>query len=459
MAFAAVASGAFAQQTEQVDPRGFVLSPYGGTKPKIDNSQSASVMPLDTTVEYGWLAHAIRRFDTVRIDPTVPRAFPKSSPTEPTTIFRGVGQVFAPYALYPTYYPSVYNATSGLIPFDDPEATDVDYISQFQGAGAFSVDSIRFFVYKNLANGAVTSTPGKFIVWRVSSSVNFLSTSYKSTGINLSRQDPKLQGFLDYENKPFEKEISPEELEATAEQDPNNPDSYRLLPTTIPFDPPLQADDKEAIIAMYVNDDAVPITQTSQETDEYQRVIGYLEYRTGDIGDSNNVLSGPLDATNAGKSFGVVLYSYDNGTTVADTIHSAFDHLFYTLKQGNNPPTTAVVARARMDLNMAFFGSVTLSSGVKYYFGKDASAQGFGAVTPNPVREHAIVPFSLTERANVKIDLYNAAGEHVKSLLDTRYIPGNYSIDLSATDLQSGTYLVRMTAGDKAYSTKINVVK
>jgi hypothetical protein len=67
---------------------------------------------------------------------------------------------------------------------------------------------------------------------------------------------------------------------------------------------------------------------------------------------------------------------------------------------------------------------------------------------------------SLTELSDVTIDLFDVNGKQIRNLVTAhRYVPGNYSVALPVDELQNGTYLVRMTAGDKVYTTKVNVAR
>src|SRR5690606_10978496 len=140
------------------------------------------------------------------------------------------------------------------------------------------------------------------------------------------------------------------------------------------------------------------------------------------------------------KSLGVVLYRDPTQEPLddayADTIMSAWTG---ALTLSNRP--------ALMNLRMFSWGTVELeeinTSSVRYHFGYDATEQGLGTVTPNPVRENASVPFSLTELAQVTIDLFDVNGQLVKNMVqDKKFIPGKYSIDLPVDELANGAYVL-----------------
>ncbi|KXK52877.1 MAG: 5'-nucleotidase [Chlorobi bacterium OLB7] len=114
-----------------------------------------------------------------------------------------------------------------------------------------------------------------------------------------------------------------------------------------------------------------------------------------------------------------------------------------------------------VNFDMTWVGTVDLSaSGVQYVLGKDATSQGLGETTPNPVVSNdARLPYSLTEPAHVSIDLYSVSGDHVARLVDDKFIPGNYTVALPLDNMNNGAYVVRMLANGKAYSSKLSVVR
>jgi hypothetical protein len=146
------------------------------------------------------------------------------------------------------------------------------------------------------------------------------------------------------------------------------------------------------------------------------------------------------------------MYRYPQGSGEKDTIHTAFNNLFF-------PASSTVTTSARMNMNMTFWGQVHLLSGVTYYYGYDAQNQGLGSVAPNPVRGTAKVPFSVIESGKVSLDLFDMNGQKVQTLVDESLVRGKYSYDIKAENLVNGVYIVRMVAGAKVYTTKINVSK
>lgn len=72
---------------------------------------------------------------------------------------------------------------------------------------------------------------------------------------------------------------------------------------------------------------------------------------------------------------------------------------------------------------------------------------------PNPFNPGTVIAFQLHKAADVKIVIYNVIGQKVKTLLDAPYKAGSYKIEWNGTNdtgtnVGSGIYLYKMTAGD-----------
>jgi len=69
-------------------------------------------------------------------------------------------------------------------------------------------------------------------------------------------------------------------------------------------------------------------------------------------------------------------------------------------------------------------------------------------VYPNPVNDFATVDFSLSSTEKVIVEVYNTLGEQVILMNNGTYAPGDNYIMLNTSELPSGAYLVRLTAGN-----------
>jgi hypothetical protein len=93
-------------------------------------------------------------------------------------------------------------------------------------------------------------------------------------------------------------------------------------------------------------------------------------------------------------------------------------------------------------------------------------AEGYtlGPVYPNPFNASFTVPFSLNEAMNVKIALYNIAGQQVMTILNNEFSAGDYHFAVNADELSSGVYFVktslRLRSGtDFGHTQKIVLMK
>jgi hypothetical protein len=85
----------------------------------------------------------------------------------------------------------------------------------------------------------------------------------------------------------------------------------------------------------------------------------------------------------------------------------------------------------------------------------------FGMRTyPNPVVANANFDFTLDENANVTIELFDALGNTVATVINNQTMAaGSYTENLDASNLATGSYIVKFTAGTKVRTDKLNVVK
>jgi len=78
---------------------------------------------------------------------------------------------------------------------------------------------------------------------------------------------------------------------------------------------------------------------------------------------------------------------------------------------------------------------------------------------PNPFNPETVIEFSITIASKVKLAVYNSLGQLVREILDDNLEPGSYKVKFNASDLPSGVYIYRLTAGGYAFSRKMVLVK
>jgi len=78
---------------------------------------------------------------------------------------------------------------------------------------------------------------------------------------------------------------------------------------------------------------------------------------------------------------------------------------------------------------------------------------------PNPFNSETNVEFSLTERSEVTLRVYDLLGREVKRLADEQLPAGNYRVRFEASRLASGPYFIVLEAQGKRLSRKMLYLK
>ncbi len=86
-------------------------------------------------------------------------------------------------------------------------------------------------------------------------------------------------------------------------------------------------------------------------------------------------------------------------------------------------------------------------------------AWSLGQNYPNPFNPSTAIDFSMPEEAAVRLVVYNSLGDEVATVVDETLPAGSYSVQFDASDLPSGTYIYRMTAGSWSDSKRMLLAK
>ncbi len=68
---------------------------------------------------------------------------------------------------------------------------------------------------------------------------------------------------------------------------------------------------------------------------------------------------------------------------------------------------------------------------------------------PNPFNPSTKIEFSVPQRANIKLDIFNILGKNVQTVVDNNMDPGFYKFNVSMDGISSGMYFYRITAVDQ----------
>ena len=74
---------------------------------------------------------------------------------------------------------------------------------------------------------------------------------------------------------------------------------------------------------------------------------------------------------------------------------------------------------------------------------------------PNPFNPNTTISYAVPVYGHVQIDLYNALGQHIQTLLNTTMEPGNHALQLDLQGQASGVYFYRMQTKDFSASKKM----
>ena len=136
----------------------------------------------------------------------------------------------------------------------------------------------------------------------------------------------------------------------------------------------------------------------------------------------------------------------------ADTAAAAFSLSAYAGQQ----------VRVRFDVGaarpLAFGEAWTVEAATRYAATPDAGfetprASGLALVYPNPFGARATVTYTLDVAASVTLEAYDALGRRVAILVGgARQEPGTYAATLDGAALAPGVYVLRLTAGGRAFT-------
>jgi len=78
---------------------------------------------------------------------------------------------------------------------------------------------------------------------------------------------------------------------------------------------------------------------------------------------------------------------------------------------------------------------------------------------PNPFNPSTSIDYSIAERSNVSIKVYDVLGNEIATLVNTTQDAGKHSINFDASDIASGLYLYKLTAGNFTSTKKMMLLK
>ena len=102
------------------------------------------------------------------------------------------------------------------------------------------------------------------------------------------------------------------------------------------------------------------------------------------------------------------------------------------------------------NINATFMDTNEIIIPTNYYLGQNY---------PNPFNPTTAISFSIPEKYDVNVRIYNMLGQLVHTLVNESLEAGNYSYNFNASSLSSGTYIYRVSAGNNVETRKMILMK
>jgi hypothetical protein len=78
---------------------------------------------------------------------------------------------------------------------------------------------------------------------------------------------------------------------------------------------------------------------------------------------------------------------------------------------------------------------------------------------PNPFNPITTLKYEIAEQSYVRLEVFNIMGQHMVTLTDSELTPGSYQVQFDGSNMASGTYLVRLQAGNHIRMMKMTLLK
>ena len=101
----------------------------------------------------------------------------------------------------------------------------------------------------------------------------------------------------------------------------------------------------------------------------------------------------------------------------------------------------------------------TAGDAIKILKSERAVPAFFISAYPNPVAGNTTFEYAVPQNGFVNVSLFDAIGNHVSTIVSEDQDAGTYHIDFDASELSSGTYIIKLTSGENSTVRTITVVK
>jgi len=78
---------------------------------------------------------------------------------------------------------------------------------------------------------------------------------------------------------------------------------------------------------------------------------------------------------------------------------------------------------------------------------------------PNPFNPSTTIEFSVPQKSEVSLEIFNIKGELIGRLINSELAVGKYQYNFNANELSSGLYLYKIVAGEFTSTKKMLLLK
>lgn len=162
--------------------------------------------------------------------------------------------------------------------------------------------------------------------------------------------------------------------------------------------------------------------------------------------------SGPFGRGSIG-GWAQCIMGFQNNAPATITHTQIEFQVFYT----GTPSSDSIRSRSGLDYwNFSFYSYPMvmiddfegIPSGITQNQNGTLEKFNLGQNYPNPFNPTTKIAFNIPKTSNASLIVYDVLGEKVVTLADEKLNAGSYEIDFNASNLASGTYFYRLTAGD-----------
>jgi hypothetical protein len=184
---------------------------------------------------------------------------------------------------------------------------------------------------------------------------------------------------------------------------------------------------------------------------------GWTEYKGRLINCSNDTINGQIISVNPPGDRRLVLSSGSEDLTVmpGDTQRIVMCQL---IARGSDNKNSVTKLKQLSDVAIEFYNT-NFTIGVNQISSEIPSKFSLSQNYPNPFNPKTNIKFNIATLGDVKIVIYDVVGREVQIIVNEKLQPGTYEVTFNGSNLASGIYFYKFTAGEFASTKKMLMIK